>query len=57
VRDYIVKSKPRQKTVVPGMSIEIALALQKTVGMITSGADPALVIEELHKINNKLLGI
>lgn len=57
MRDYIVKSKPRQKTVVPGMSIEIALALQKTVGMITSGADPALVIEELHKINNKLLGI
>lgn len=57
VRENLCSHQPREKVVVQMAGMQLALELQRVANMINQGKDNALVIAELHKINNKLLGI
>lgn len=57
LRDLLHDHQGREKVVIPLAAMQIALELQRVANMINQGKDNFLVIEELHNINNKLLGV
>lgn len=57
IRQHLLAINPKQKVIVPLASMQLALELQRVAGLISKGVDPQLVIEALHNINNKILGI
>lgn len=57
LRDLLSDHAGREKVVIPFAAMQVALELQKVANMINQGKDNSLVIEELHNINNKLLGV
>lgn len=57
LREHLCNHQPREKVSIPFAGMQVALELQAVANMINQGKDSGLVIEELHKINNKLLGV
>lgn len=57
VRENLCAQQPKEKVVVQMAAMKVALDLQQVANMINQGKDSSLVIEELHKINNKMLGV
>lgn len=57
VREHLCNSTPKTKVIIPVAAMQIAIELQKVANMISHGQSPDLVIDELHNINNKLLGV
>lgn len=57
IREHLKDTQPKAKLSISLTSVQIALELQKIANMINQEKNKTLLIEELYKLNNKLLGI